>query len=408
VKIIVQKFGGTSVITPELRQQVADRIIATKQNGYGVVAVVSAMGRQGDPYSTDTLLRLMREAGGEPVPNLTDLLLSCGEVIAAAIVAQTIAGLGISAAVMTGGQAGIITDSNFGAAEVIEVKPAAIRRCLENDSVVIVAGFQGMTPAGEVTTLGRGGSDTTAAVLGVALGAEAIEFYKDVEGIMTADPKFVPDARVIGAVTYNELFQLAYQGAKVIHPRAVEIAMENNLPLRVKGTASDAPGTLVARNGKDRVSFTVDTRTVTGVTYLPNVTQVRVETPPGPESGDLAVRLFQELAAASVSIDLINVFPERKFFTVAGSDTAKAVAILRGMGLAVGTGEDCAKVSIVGAGMRGVPGVMATFVAALHDAGVKILQTADSHVTISGLVQQADLGKSLQALHAKFGLADEV
>jgi aspartate kinase len=330
------------------------------------------------------------------------LILSCGEIIAGVLLTQALRAAGQPAVTLTGGQAGIITDRNFGGANIQTVKPTILRRHLEAGQIVVVAGFQGVTLEGEVTTLGRGGSDTTAVALGVALEAEVLEFYKDVDGIMTADPKLVPGARIIDVVSYNELFQMAYQGAKVVHPRAVELAMENNLPLRIKCTFNDSPGTRISYNGSPSHFGGEGRKIITGVTYIPNVAQIKVKTEIGNREQEM--KIFQALATGDISIDLINVFPEMKIFTVRDQAAAAAADILGALGLEVTVIRGCAKVSIVGAGMRGVPGVMASFVAALDEAGVSILQTSDSHVTISGLVRQEDLEKSMVALHEKFGL----
>ncbi|HWJ03898.1 MAG TPA: aspartate kinase, partial [Verrucomicrobiae bacterium] len=245
LRVLVQKFGGTSVASPEKRAQVAEKIIAAKEEGYSPVVVVSAIGRTGDPYATDTFLNLVKGIYSDVPKREIDILMSCGEVISGVVMVSTLIGLGHDAVLLTGAQAGILTTNNFGDARIVRIEPKAILENLAEGKVVVVTGFQGITENGEITTLGRGGSDTTASALGVALDAEAIDIYTDVEGIMTADPRIVDDAKILDVITYNEICQLAHQGAKVIHPRAVEIAMQKNIPLRVKSTFSDAPGTLV-------------------------------------------------------------------------------------------------------------------------------------------------------------------
>ena len=219
MKIIVQKFGGSSLTTQEQRMQAANKVIAAKKDGYASVVVVSAMGRTGDPYATDTLISLVKNTNKTINPRELDLLLNCGEIISAVVLCQLFNSLGYEATVLTGCQAGIITDNSFTEAKILKVKPDKIIKNLKENKIVIVTGFQGITEDGELTTLGRGGSDTTAAALGVALNAEFVEIFTDVDGIKTADPRIVKDAKTLEVVTYNEICQLAQQGAKVIHPR---------------------------------------------------------------------------------------------------------------------------------------------------------------------------------------------
>lgn len=405
MRIIVQKFGGTSVSNGENRRRVAQRIIEAKADGYTPVVVVSAMGRLGDPYATDTLLKFASECGSLSKRD-TDLLLSCGEIIACSAVAATLVQMQQPAVVLTGREAGIITDSNFGDARITRVDPRKIWDHLKKDRIVIVAGFQGITEEGEVTTLGRGGSDTTACALGVALNAEVIDIFTDVEGIMTADPRIVETARLLDRVTYNEICQLAYQGAKVIHPRAVEIAMQRSIPVRVRSTFSDRPGTLVSHLSEStemKTDFRYD-RLITGVTQMANVCQIRVNIAEGPESAQLPARIFRALADVGISVDLINVHPEKVVFTVNANDGLTAVEVLKQEGFLVSMLPGCAKVSVVGGGMAGMPGVMAAVCEALYSEGISILQSADSHTTIWCLVRNEDMARAVRALHDRFAL----
>ncbi len=250
MKILVQKFGGTSLATPELRDRVAHHVRTALDEGYRLVVVVSAMGRKGAPYATDTLLEWVKNNGDALPPREMDLLLHCGEIISASVLASLLRSKGIDCCVLTGGQARIITNDDHTNAQIITVNPVRVRQELEKGRVPIVAGFQGRTTEGEITTLGRGGSDTTATALGVALGAEMVDIFTDVNGIMTAYPRIVEDAVALNTVTYTEMCNLAFQGAKVIHPRAVEIAMQTNVPIRVRSTLADSPGTLVTIRGK--------------------------------------------------------------------------------------------------------------------------------------------------------------
>ncbi|MDQ7819935.1 MAG: aspartate kinase [Armatimonadota bacterium] len=406
MRIVVQKFGGTVLATPEGRLQVAELITATRTRGYRVVAVVSALGREGDPYATDTLVGLMREVDPQVDPRTLDLLLSTGEIISTALLAHTLVRAGCPAIALTGGQAGILTTDEFNDARILSIDPRPVRRHLEQDRVAVVAGFQGVTATGEITTLGRGGSDTTAVAMGAALGAEVVEIYKDVEGIMTADPKLVPAARPLRTITYDEVSQMAALGARVLHPRAADIGREHNVRLVIRRLGSLNGGTVIVKGPELGVPI-IDGRPVVALAHLPDVVQLKI-----PRQGDRdlsrPLQALDALAAAGISIDLINLLPEVLAFTVKEEVAAQASKVLTTLGFDVQASAPCAKVSIIGAGMRGRPGVMARVVKALHAAGVEILQTADSHTTISCLVWRDQMQAALQALHDEFGLAEDV
>ncbi|EHQ91306.1 aspartate kinase [Desulfosporosinus youngiae] len=406
MRVLVQKFGGTSLATEERRTQVVSKVSEAVQEGYSPVIVVSAIGRSGDPYATDTFLNMVKGIHPDLPKRELDLLMSCGEVISGTVLVSTLNSLGFKAVLLTGGQAGIITNDDFGDARIIRVEPGRILEPLAEGNVVVVTGFQGVTEGGQITTLGRGGSDTTASALGVALEAESIDIYTDVEGIMTADPRIVDNARILDTVTYNEICQLAYQGAKVIHPRAVEIAMQRNIPLRIKSTFSTAPGTLVTNIHPDREVGTdiTNDRIIAGIAHTPNVTQLRILTTDPTNKQLTDKRIFKAMALADISVDFISVQPEAVLYTISDEVAAKAVKILQNMDFEPEVVPSCAKVSIVGAGIAGVPGVMADMVEALSDAGVTILQSADSHTTIWVLVHQGDMVTAVQALHKKFKL----
>lgn len=405
MRIVVQKFGGTSVASQQGRENVATHVSRARIEGFCPVVVVSAMGRTGDPYATDSLLSLAKQEYPGIDPRDADLLISCGEIIAAVVVASSLRRAGIETTVFSGAQAGILTDGRFSDARVVRVEPNRLWDCLNRGRVAVVAGFQGVSETGEVTTLGRGGSDTTAAALAVALRAELLEIYTDVDGVKTADPRLVPGARTLDVVGYDETVQMAYQGARVIHPRAVEIARRNAVPIRIRSTFSDTVGTLVCHPevGSTRAVY-ADDRIIAGVTHMSSLAQVTVTTP-AESDGGLEIELFQRLADAGVSVDLINVSPGHKVFCIVDTDVERASDILREMGLDVSIRRACGKVSVVGGGMRGLPGVMARVVRALANARVPILQTADSHVTISCLVSEDRLAAAVQALHDEFGLS---
>lgn len=407
MRFLIQKFGGTSLVSQELRDHVANRIIAASDEGFSPVVVVSAIGRAGEPYATDTLINFALAVSRDLPAREMDILMSCGEIISGVIMVSTLNSLGKPAVFLTGAQAGIVTDANHTDARILRVDPTNIINHASEGKIVVVAGFQGVSENNEITTLGRGGSDTTASALGVALNAEFIDIYTDVEGIMTADPRIVEEARMLDTVSYNEICQLAHEGAKVIHPRAVEIAMQKNIPLRVRSTFTDSEGTLVASNNK--VCGTIDItrdRLATGVTHVSGVTQFRVYQ--GEHSVENpALRIFNALALSDISIDFINVSPEIIMFTVKDEVAQKTVAVLENLGITPHIRPNCAKVSTVGAGMTGVPGVMARIVKALSEQGVEILQSSDSHTTIWVLVKKEHMPKAIRALHHHFELGQK-
>lgn len=403
MKIVVQKFGGTSVATPESRLAAIRHIEREKKAGFGVVVVVSAMGRRGDPYATDTLLSQLDSdvtVTDSPILRDRDMLMACGETISAVVFANGLRSRGHDVTVFTGAQAGIRTSSDFGNARILDIRPDSIMRQLEQGRIVIVMGFQGMDDSGELTTLGRGGSDTTATALGVALSAEAVDIFTDVAGIMTADPRIVEDARQLSQVTYTEICNLAYQGAKVIHPRAVEIAMQRNIPIRVRSTHSDDPGTLVTQAPHQLEHGALFDQFVTGIAHSANVSQIRVS---GEGIGTSSI--FTLMAEHQISIDFISVTPLSVAFTVADEVATLVASHLQQLGYHPEVRPGCAKVSVVGAGMMGVPGIMARIVESLALEGIDILQSADSHTTIWVLVDGEHLGSAVRALHRTFHLA---
>jgi aspartate kinase len=403
MKIIVQKFGGTSVRDDNGRKHALKHISKALEDGYKVVTVVSAMGRKGEPYATDTLLSLVKDKKSSISKREQDLLLSCGELISAVVFSNMLNEHGIKAAAFTGAQAGFVTNEDFTNAKIIEMKCDRILRALKDQDVVVVAGFQGQTKSGDITTLGRGGSDTSASALGVALNAEYIDIFTDVEGVMTADPRIVKDARPLNVVTYNEICNMAYQGAKVIHPRAVEIAMHAKVPIRVRSTYSDSLGTLVTVYGGASKGRDVQERLVTGIAHVSNVTQIKVLAKDAPY--DLQAQVFKQMASEQISVDFINISPTGVAYTVSDDVADRAIEVLRSMNYEPIVTRHCAKVSIVGAGITGVPGVTSKIVTALSEKGVQILQSADSYTTIWVLVKEEDMVEAVNALHDAFQLS---
>lgn len=404
MKIIVQKFGGTSVQNEESRQLAFNHLQNSIDQGYKVVVVVSAIGRLGDPYATDTLLELIGAKETRLSLREQDMLLSVGETISTAVFTNMLLEAGIKATAFSGAQAGIRTSGEYTAGKISEVDVTRLRETLETVDIVVVAGFQGSAPNGDITTLGRGGSDTSAAALGVALAAERIDIFTDVDGMYTADPRIVKNARSLPTVSYNEVSNMAYQGAKVIHPRAVEIAMQAKIPLRIRSTYLKGEGTLVTSQTEVSGRFDVKERLVTGIAHVTNLTQLRVKT----DNVHTQQKAFAILAEASISLDFINISTNEIVFTVPERKREHVLTLLKEASYEAETTENCAKVSIVGAGIAGVPGVTAKIVSALSAKNIAILQSADSHTTVWILVEETDLIAAVNALHDEFCIENEL
>ncbi|HPL53388.1 MAG TPA: aspartate kinase [Bacillota bacterium] len=407
MKILVQKFGGTSVSTQERRDMVADKIEKALKNGFFPVVVVSAIGRNGDPYATDTLIKLGNSIGVKSTPREMDLLISCGEIISCVMLANTIKKGKHDSKALTGGQAGIITDENFGDAEVINVDPQNIYDSIKKNVIPVIAGFQGKSEKGEITTLGRGGSDVTAAIIAEALNAEAIEIYTDVEGIMTADPSIVPNATVMDTIYYNEVFQMAEYGSKVIHPRAVEVAMRSSIPLIIKNTLTDSAGTLITNCDKNRkYRHDKNNKILTAIAQVSGRVRARIVFDGSAGEYENDKHLFSIIASEGISIDMINVNPDFKLFIIEDSNKEKLEKVLERHGYNYELKPDCSKVTIIGNKMRGIPGVMAKAISALASKNIEVLQTSDSHTTISCLIESSYTNEAVNALHQEFGLGN--
>ncbi|MCT4618671.1 MAG: aspartate kinase [Marinisporobacter sp.] len=403
--IIIQKFGGTSVATKELREKVARKVIATKKTGKYPIVVVSAIGRSGAPYATDTLINFANDAYKEYDSRELDMIMACGEIISAVILSNTIKFMGYKGIALTGYQAGIMTDDCYGDAEVLKVDPKNILDLLRRGYIPVVTGFQGATEKGDITTLGRGGSDTSATILGEALKASMVEIYTDVDGVMTADPRLVAEAKVIDHIGYDEIYQMAEDGAKVVHPRAVAIAKRGNIPLKIKNTLSDAPGTIIHHEGtyNNKYSKNIsEEKILTAIAHKNNIHQVSVYFEDSVELNEL---LMNELTNKQISIDLINFFIDKKVFTIESKDLEKVEKMLKENGFEYNIIKNCSKITVIGNAMRGIPGVMAKIVKSLSREAVKILQTSDSHNTISCLVSNKDTQKAVNILHKEFNLS---
>lgn len=359
------------------------------------------MGRKGAPYATDTLLGLL---DGLPADaRERDLLASTGELISAVVVAHELRDAGVPARAMSGAEAGICTDGMFENAGITHIYPQRIFDACSHGEVPVVAGFQGVAEDGSLTTLGRGGSDTSACALGVALGAESVEIYTDVDGIMTADPRVCTDAAVLQTITADELFQMARSGSRVVHTPAAELALHSGIAVRVRNTYTDHPGTLVA----DIAGYRTASAVATAVSHTTGVVRIRVQLPAGEGTDEhmaAQARIYRAMADAGVSLDMFTPGGETLQFTVGSQDLERAREVLRGLGLACVVRDGLAKVTLVGSGMHGVPGVMARVAEALAGVGAHVLQTADSHTTISVLVPVEEHQIAVQALHHAFGL----
>jgi aspartate kinase len=404
VALIVQKYGGSSVADAERINRVAERIVASRRGGDDVVVVVSAMGD-----TTDDLLDLAQQVTPLPPGRELDMLLTAGERISMALLAMAIARLGLEARSFTGSQAGVITDSSHGRARIIDVTPGRIRDALDAGCVAIVAGFQGVSQdSKDITTLGRGGSDTTAVALAAALGATVCEIYTDVDGVFTADPRLVPNARQLDAVSYEEMLEMAACGARVLMLRCVEYARRYRVPVVVRSSFSTRPGTRITGE------VPVEQAIISGVAH--DVAEAKVTVVGVPDKPGEAAAIFRAIAAAEVNIDMIvqNISAAATnltdiSFTLPKADGRAALAALERARGEIGYQEalyddHVGKVSLVGAGMRSHPGVSATFFTALADAGVNVEIISTSEIRISVVVRDTDVPAAVRAVHDAFGL----
>jgi aspartate kinase len=400
--IVVMKFGGTSVAEKHGREAIGARVQATLELGMAPVLVVSAMGRAGAPYATDTLLALVDALPEDDRER--DLLASLGEVVSAIVLAHELRAAGIPARAFTGADAGIVTDDVAGEASILEIHPARILDAIDAGEVPVVAGFQGVSQSGQVTTLGRGGSDTTACAIGVALGAAEVGIYTDVDGVMSADPRTCGDAEVLEIISAEELVQMARGGARIMHTPAAELALMSGLSVRVRNTFSDGSGTLVTDLATYRPSAVA-----TAVSHLAGIARMRVGL--GAHEGTLGhmaaqTRIYRAMAEAGISLDMFTPVGDALVFTVPEPVLDRAAEVIRSLGMLHTSHRGLAKVTLVGAGMHGVPGVMARVAEYLAAAGVDVYQSADSHTTISVLVPAEQADVAVSALHEGFHLGD--
>ncbi|MDX6399940.1 MAG: aspartate kinase [Gaiellaceae bacterium] len=386
---VVMKFGGTSVADPQKLKNVARRLVAARESGSRVVAVLSAMGK-----TTDELLDLAAQVSSRPEPRELDMLISVGERISCALAAMAIHDLGHEAISLTGSQAGIVTDTVHGKAKIVDVRARRINEALDKDRIVLVAGFQGVSAESfDVTTLGRGGSDTTAVALAAALGAHVCEIYTDVDGVYSADPRLVPGARRIDVLSFEEMLEMASSGARVLATRSIEVARSHNVRLHVRSTFNDANGTWIREEDEKMLEKAL----ISGVVHQREETVYRVE-------GTTAAQLFGALARASINVDTILQTGDEIVFSAPVEDRADAVGVLDGLGVSWLAHDDLGKVSLIGAGMKSHPGVAAKTFATLEAAGINVPVVSTSPIKIACHVPTADVERAVQALHEAFEL----
>lgn len=393
--LIVLKFGGSSLATPELRLLAAQRVRKAIEEGVTPVVVTSALGRAPAPYATDSLIALAPDAADGPN---RDLLLATGEMIGAAVFAELLESIGIPARALTGGHAGVSTDSSHGDARVTHVDAAPIRSLLGARVTPVIAGFQGIAEDGSVTTLGRGGSDLTAVAITAALGDASLEIVTDVDGVMSADPRRVADAHTVERLTLEEVTELAGLGAKVMHDKAADLARDERIPYTVRSLRSGVGSSIGGDATPDH------NRPVTGLATIVGCSFVHIVPEAAGMAGGWEQGVFRAMYDAAINLDCINVNAAGVFFIVQDADLERARELLEPLPVAVRSRRDCAKVSIVGAGMRGTPGVMYRVVEALSKAGVPIIHSTDSNITISVLVPGTMAAAAEQVLHAYFKL----
>jgi aspartate kinase len=402
VALIVQKYGGTSVADPERIRAVAEHVAFTKRHGNDVVVVVSAMGK-----STDNLIKLANDVSTVQPARELDMLLTTGERISMTLVCMALAGVGIDAISFTGSQVGIITDTVHTKAKILEVKGDRVREALAQGKVCVVAGFQGVSTDKEITTLGRGGSDTTAVALAAALNADSCEIYTDVTGVFTADPRIVPQARKLQHINFDEMLEMAGAGSKVLALRSVEFARNHNVPIQVRSSFTWEPGTWVTSQEPS-----MEDPIISGV--VTDVSEAKVTVRKVPDRRGVSAALFEQLAESNVNVDMIvqNTSTDGNTdisFTVPKADMKVAQGIVESVAKEIGAAgiaqdDSIAKISLVGAGMKTSPGIAAKMFRTLADNDVNIEMISTSTIRISVVVAAADLEKAARSLHTAFGL----
>jgi aspartate kinase len=404
VTVIVQKYGGTSVGEPEKIRRVAQRVVETAAGGNEVCVVVSAMG-----HTTDELIELAKQISNDPHPREMDMLLTAGERISMALLSMAINDLGREAVSFTGSQAGIVTDTRHGKARIVEIRAKRVQEALDEGKIVIVAGFQGVSTTLDVTTLGRGGSDTTAVALAAALGAEVCEIYTDVSGVFTADPRIVTNARKVSRVTFEEMLELAACGAGVLALRSVEYARTHGVKIHVRSSFLPDEGTWIVKE-----EDVLEQAIISGIAH--DTSEAKVTIRAVPDQVGVAARTFRALADAGINIDMIvqntSVAGLADIsFTLPENELPRAEPVLERFAQEIGAGgftceADIAKVSVIGAGMKSNPGVAADIFEALADAGINIEIISTSSIRVSCVVPRKDAERAVNVLHERLKLAD--
>lgn len=403
--VIVQKFGGTSVADEERIQNVAKRVVETKKSGYDVVVVVSALGD-----TTDRLIELAHKITHQPSERELDMLCSTGEQVSCALLAMAIHKLGEDAISFTGAQVGIITDNAFTKARIIDINAKRIIEELGNNKIVIAAGFQGVSLNQDITTLGRGGSNLTAVALAKVLNAKMCEMYTDVEGVFTADPRIVKNAKKIDRISYEEMFEMASLGTQVLQPRSIEFAMKFGVPIHVRSSFSNKEGTIISKEVK-----AMEDIVVSGVAL--NKDEAKVTICDVPDKPGIAAKIFKDMAKENINVDMIVQNVSRTgatdiSFTVMGPDLNKTIKLAKEISKKIGAGavaadKEIAKVSVVGIGMRSHSGVAANMFEALAQNGINIEMISTSEIKISCVVKKEYGEAAVRAIHEKFGLGKE-
>lgn len=403
--LIVQKYGGTSVSDPDRMKAVADHVAFTRRHGNDVIVVVSAMGK-----STDKLIQLANEVSTSKPGREMDMLLTTGERVSMALLVMALADRNVDAVSFTGSQVGIMTDTAHGKAKILEVKGQRVRDAVDDGKVVVVAGFQGISVDHEITTLGRGGSDTTAVAIAAALGADACEIYTDVTGVFSADPRIVPRARKLNQVHFDEMLEMAGAGSKVLALRSVEFARNHNVPLHVRSSFTWQPGTWVTTEEPN-----MEDPIISGV--VTDVSEAKVTILAVPDRPGVSAALFEPLADANINVDMIvqNTSTEGTTdisFTMPISDLESAEDVVNTVAAEIGAAgvtrdDDIAKVSLVGAGMKSSPGIAAKMFRTLAEHDVNIEMISTSTIRISVVIDSADLERAAQVLHRAFDLDNE-
>jgi len=398
MEIIIQKFGGTSVATEESRKIVAQKIINAKNSGKYPVVIVSAIGRRGEPYATDTLIDFSNSVYHEIASRELDLIMSCGEIISSVIMSNTIKSLGYKAVALTGYQAGIITDETFGDAEVLDVDPQNIINYLKQDYIVVVTGFQGITQKNDITTLGRGGSDTTAVVIGDALKCKLVEIYTDVDGVMTADPRIVPDAKTLDFLTFGEIYQMAKDGARVIHSKAIDIAVKKNISLNIKNTFTESKGTIINSNQNidfDRVN---SKNPVTAIAHKNGMSQVIFNI-----DFDNKSELLKEFEKNKIDINMISFFKHEVQIVIDKINLDLLFQMIKNLGIKdYNVSNNLSKLTLIGKQVNNIPNLIYKISETLKQNKIEILQLAEFDNNLSLLIKERELISAANIIHQKF------